>query len=91
MSQGFRPNTKIVKHEAPGTLRLMDKILHYFKYPKLWGLWYILIMGNAGFCPSTVSTLLIPLELNLFTLNPLPTAYSPWPELPKPQTLKPKA
>ena len=22
-------------------LRLMDKILHYFKYPKLWELWYI--------------------------------------------------
>ena len=22
-------------------LRLMDKILHYFKYPKLWELWYM--------------------------------------------------
>ena len=36
-------------------LRLMDKILHDPKDPKLWELWYIfLIMGNAGFCPSTV-------------------------------------
>ena len=23
------------------TILLMDKILHYFKYPKLWELWYI--------------------------------------------------
>ena len=22
-------------------IRLMDKTLHYFKYPKLWELWYI--------------------------------------------------
>ena len=36
-------------------LRLMDKILHYLKDPKLWELWCIfLIMGNAGFCPSAV-------------------------------------
>ena len=32
----------------------MDKILHDPKDPKLWELWYIfLIVGNAGFCPST--------------------------------------
>ena len=37
------------------TLRLMDKILHDLKDSKLWELWYIpYIMGNAGFCPSTV-------------------------------------
>ena len=24
-----------------GLLLLMDKILHYFTYPKLWELWYI--------------------------------------------------
>ena len=36
-------------------LRLMDKILHDPKDPKLWELWYtFLIMGNAGFCPSTL-------------------------------------
>ena len=28
---------------------------HYFKYPKLWEVWYIpFFVGNAGFCPSTV-------------------------------------
>ena len=33
----------------------MDKILHDPKDPILWELWYIpYIMGNAGFCPSTV-------------------------------------
>ena len=32
----------------------MDKILHDPMDPKLWELWYIPIMGNAGFCPSTV-------------------------------------
>ena len=32
----------------------MDKILHDPKDPKLWELWYIPIMGNAGFCPSAV-------------------------------------
>ena len=33
----------------------MIEILHYFKAPKLWDLWYILpIMGNAGFISSTV-------------------------------------
>ena len=26
---------------SPLIIRLMDKILHYFKYPKLWELWYI--------------------------------------------------
>ena len=35
------------------TLRLMDKILHYLKDPKLWELWYT--PYHAGFCPSTVS------------------------------------
>ena len=43
---GFRMTT---------TLLLMDKILHDPKDPKLWELWY-LIMGNAGFCPSAVSS-----------------------------------
>ena len=33
----------------------MDKILHDPKDPKLWELWYIPLMGNAGFCPSAVS------------------------------------
>ena len=37
-------------------VRLMDKILHDLKDPKLWELLgnYVifLIMGNAGFCPS---------------------------------------
>ena len=32
----------------------MDKILHDPKDPKLWELWYILMKGNAGFCPSAV-------------------------------------
>ena len=32
----------------------MDKILHYLKDPKLWNYGIFLIMGNAGFCPSTV-------------------------------------
>ena len=32
----------------------MDKILHDLKDPKLWELWYIPYMGNAGFCPSAV-------------------------------------
>ena len=36
----------------------MDKILHDLKDSKLWELWYIfLIMGNAGFCPSTVESI----------------------------------
>ena len=36
---------------------LMDKILHDPKDPKLWELWYIPEkMGNAGFCPSAVSS-----------------------------------
>ena len=26
-------------------LLLLDKILHYFKYPKLWELWYIPYYG----------------------------------------------
>ena len=30
---------------AEGIIRLMDKILHYFKYPKLWELWYIPYYG----------------------------------------------
>ena len=35
-------------------IRLMDEILHDPKDPKLWELWVIfLIMGHAGFCPST--------------------------------------
>ena len=39
-------------------IRLMDKILHDPKDPKLWELWYIPYnMGNAGFCPSAVLTL----------------------------------
>ena len=25
----------------------MDKILHYFKYPKLWELWYIPYYGSC--------------------------------------------
>ena len=29
------------------TIRLMDKILHYFKYPKLWELWYIPYYGSC--------------------------------------------
>ena len=33
----------------------MDKILHDPKDPKLWNYGIFLIMGNAGFCPSTVS------------------------------------
>ena len=34
---------------------LMDKILHYFKYPLNYGNYGIfLIMGHAGFCPSAV-------------------------------------
>ena len=37
-----------------GPILLMDKILHDPKDPKLWELWYIPYMGNAGFCPSTV-------------------------------------
>ena len=28
-------------------IRLMDKILHYFKYPKLWELWYIPYYGSC--------------------------------------------
>ena len=33
----------------------MDKILHYFKYPKLWELWYVpFFVGSAGFSPSAV-------------------------------------
>ena len=32
----------------------MDKILHDLKDPKLWELCIFLIMGNAGFCPSTI-------------------------------------
>ena len=39
------------------TLRLMDKILHDLKDPKLRELWYIPFMGNAGFCPSAVTHL----------------------------------
>ena len=35
-------------------LLLMDKILHDPKDPKLWEYGIFLIMGNAGFCPSTV-------------------------------------
>ena len=36
-------------------IRLMDKILHDPKDPKLYGNYGIfLIMGNAGFCPSAV-------------------------------------
>ena len=36
-------------------LRLMIEILHYLQDPRLWELWYmILIMGNAGFISSTV-------------------------------------
>ena len=27
---------------------------HYLKDPKLWELWFFLIMGNAGFTSSTV-------------------------------------
>ena len=27
----------------------MIQILHYLKHPKLWGLGYVFIMGNAGF------------------------------------------
>ena len=37
-----RPNRKILR-----VLRLMDKILHYFKYPKLWELWYIPYDGSC--------------------------------------------
>ena len=33
---------------------LMDKILHHFKYPKLWNYGIFLIMGSAGICPSAV-------------------------------------
>ena len=29
------------KNQVHRTIRLMDKILHYFKYPKLWELWNI--------------------------------------------------
>ena len=39
----------------------MDKILHDPKDPKLWELWYIPLMGNAGFCPSTVEARTLPL------------------------------
>ena len=35
-------------------VRLMDKILHDPKDPKLWELWYIPYNDNAGFCPSAV-------------------------------------
>ena len=30
-----------------GVIRLMDKILHYFKDPKLWELWYIPYYGSC--------------------------------------------
>ena len=47
---------------------LMDKILHDLKDSKLWELCYgiFLIMGNAGFCPSTV--------LHVVSLTSLDTA-----------------
>ena len=38
---------------ADDDVRLMDKILHDPKDPKLWELWYIPYNGS-GFCPSTV-------------------------------------
>ena len=39
-------------------LRLMDKILHDPKDPKLWnyGIFLVILLGNAGFCPSTDSS-----------------------------------
>ena len=64
-----RPMTKTTRR-PPGdnqvhVIRLMIEILHYLKDPKLWKLWYILGMGNAGFLSSTVLS---------FAMNPGPCA-----------------
>ena len=40
--------------KSQGFLRLMDKILHDPKDPKLWELWYIPYYGSCRICPSTV-------------------------------------
>ena len=47
-----------VSYAQLSKILLMDKILHDHKDPKLWesgNYGIFLIMGNAGFCPSTVS------------------------------------
>ena len=36
-----RTRPKLKRQPSRPALRLMDKILHHFKYPKLWELWYI--------------------------------------------------
>ena len=35
----------ILSYRRMASILLMDKILHYFKYPKLWELWYIPYYG----------------------------------------------
>ena len=37
----IRCRTIVGTHKVHAAIRLMDKILHYFKYPKLRELWYI--------------------------------------------------
>ena len=44
--------------EEAEDLRLMDKILHYLKYPKLWELWYIPYYGSCRILSINRSSLL---------------------------------
>ena len=74
-------------------LLLMDKILHDPKDPKLWELRYIPILGNAGFCPSTVVLIPIPAFSWNLSGNPVrpelespnrPRRLTPNPRIPNP-------
>ena len=42
---------------GPGILRLMDKILHDLKDPKLWELWYIPYYGSCRILSMSRSTI----------------------------------
>ena len=48
---------QVVLIKATLMVLLMDKILHYFKYPKLWELWYIPYNGSCRILSINRSTM----------------------------------